>query len=316
MAILLDPPRWPAHGTDFGHLVSDASLDELHAFAQAAGIPCRAFDHDHYDVPVARYPDLIDAGAIQVSSGELLRRLVDAGLRVRPRDRTPKRPAALASAQESWRGLLPQAPELGEELLQRWSEPHRRYHDVRHLAQCLAALQQLAIEEPIGRPVLLAAWFHDAVYNGEPHDDEEASAALADERLRPLVGAAEAAEAARLVRATIAHDPEPDDRDAALLVDADLSILGQLRGRYHVYLRDVREEYSRYDDQQFQRGRLTVVQGLLSRRPLFATATGRRLWGAAAELNLTEERDRLLGREPPTAPGSDPRNRDATVRLS
>ena len=293
MAILLDPPRWPAHGTEFGHLVSDSSLDELHAFAAAAGIPPRAFDHDHYDVPVARYPDLVDAGAVQVPSGELLRRLVDAGLRVRPRDRTPKRPAALAMVQDAWRALLPQAPALGEELLGAWSEPHRRYHDVRHLAQCLTALKALAAEGAVARPVVLAAWFHDAVHNGQPRIDEEASAVLAQERLEPLVGAAEAAEAGRLVRVTIGHDPEPGDRDAALLVDADLSVLGQVRGRYHVYLRDVREEYARYDDEQFRQGRLAVVSDLLTRRPLFATATGRRLWGARAELNLTEERSRL-----------------------
>ncbi len=295
MAILVDPPRWPAHGTEFGHLVSDSSLDELHAFAHAAGIHPRAFDHDHYDVPVARYPELIDAGALPVPSGELLRRLVGAGLRVRPQERTPKQPAALASAQASWRALLPDAPALGDQLLARWSEPHRHYHDVRHLAQCLTALGQLAAETPTPRPVTLAAWFHDAVYQGEPQRDEEASAALADESLTPLVGAAEAAEVARLVRTTIAHDPDPDDVDAALLVDADLSILGQVRGRYHVYLRDVREEYARYDDEQFRVGRLSVVRGLLSRRPMYLTDTGRRLWATRAEVNLGEEARRLSG---------------------
>ena len=43
MVILVDPPRWPAHGTVFCHLVSDASLDELHAFADDQGVPTRAF---------------------------------------------------------------------------------------------------------------------------------------------------------------------------------------------------------------------------------------------------------------------------------
>lgn len=295
MAILLDPPRWPAHGTEFGHLVSDSSLDELHAFAHAAGIPARAFDHDHYDVAVARYPELIGAGALRVPSGELLRRLVDAGLRVRPRERTPKRPAALASAKASWQALLPNAEALGEDLLARWSEPHRRYHDVRHLAQCLTALDQLAADAAIPRTVTLGAWFHDAVHHGEPQLDEEASAALAQDSLGPLIGAAEAADVARLVRTTIAHDPDPDDRDAALLVDADLSILGQVRGRYHVYLRDVREEYARYDDEQFRIGRLNVVRGLRARRPLYATETGRRLWATPAEVNLGEELRRLEG---------------------
>ena len=295
MAILLDPPRWPAHGTDFGHLVSDTSLDELHAFAAAVGLHPRAFDHDHYDVPVARYPALVDAGAIPVPSGELLRRLVDAGLRVRPRDRTPKRPAALAAVRADWQLLLPQAPYLREELVDRWSEPHRRYHDVRHLAQCLTALDQLgapASEE--NRLVRLAAWFHDAVHHGEPRADEEASAELARVHLEPLLGRRVAAEVARLVLVTIDHDPSDDDRDAALLVDADLSILGQNRGRYHVYARDVREEYAQYPDDDFRQGRLAVIDGLLGRRPLFHTETGRRLWAAAAQRNLGEERARLL----------------------
>ncbi|MGB4917365.1 MAG: DUF4031 domain-containing protein, partial [Propionicimonas sp.] len=72
MAILIDPPRWPAHGTHFSHLVSDASLAELHEFATAAGIPHRAFDHDHYDVPARRYDDLVAHGAVPVRETELV----------------------------------------------------------------------------------------------------------------------------------------------------------------------------------------------------------------------------------------------------
>lgn len=87
MAILIDPARWPAHGTVFSHLVSDVSFAELHAFAAAAGIPARAFDRDHYDVPLRRYRDLVDAGAEPVSSRELLARLVAAGLRRREKRR-------------------------------------------------------------------------------------------------------------------------------------------------------------------------------------------------------------------------------------
>ncbi|TXQ90915.1 DUF4031 domain-containing protein, partial [Escherichia coli] len=59
MAILVDDPLWPAHGGMWAHLVSDSSLDELHAFARAAGIPERGFDHDHYDVPQERIRDLV-----------------------------------------------------------------------------------------------------------------------------------------------------------------------------------------------------------------------------------------------------------------
>lgn len=85
--MLLDPPLWPRHGTLWGHLVSDTSLTELHDFAAAAGIPRRAFDLDHYDVPTERYEELVAQGATLVDSRQLVRRLRASGLRVPARDR-------------------------------------------------------------------------------------------------------------------------------------------------------------------------------------------------------------------------------------
>ncbi len=82
MAVLIDPPRWPAYGRLWSHLASDSSLDELHAFADLTGIPRRAFEGDHYDVPAERYRQAVAAGAQEVEGRELLRRLVAAGLRV------------------------------------------------------------------------------------------------------------------------------------------------------------------------------------------------------------------------------------------
>ncbi len=89
MTVLVDPPMWPNHGMLWGHLVSDASLDELHAFAQRAGIPPRGFDLDHYDVPDQRIDELVALGAQLVSAKELIRRLRASGLRVPARDRVP-----------------------------------------------------------------------------------------------------------------------------------------------------------------------------------------------------------------------------------
>ena len=87
MAILVDDARWPAHGRLWAHLVTDTDLDELHAFAAANGIPRRAFDLDHYDVPGDALPRLVAAGAEHVSGHELVRRLIASGLRVTARQR-------------------------------------------------------------------------------------------------------------------------------------------------------------------------------------------------------------------------------------
>lgn len=81
--ILIDPPVWPGWGRTWSHLVSDSSLEELHDFARACGIPARGFDRDHYDVPAEMYDQLVEAGATAVSSRELVRRLIDSGLRAR-----------------------------------------------------------------------------------------------------------------------------------------------------------------------------------------------------------------------------------------
>lgn len=85
--ILVDAPMWLAHGRLWAHLVSDSSYDELHAFAERAGLPRRGFDRDHYDVPEDRIDSLVDLGATRVSPRELRNRLVASGLRVRMRDR-------------------------------------------------------------------------------------------------------------------------------------------------------------------------------------------------------------------------------------
>ncbi|MFE4250384.1 DUF4031 domain-containing protein [Streptomyces sp. NPDC056910] len=86
MTVYIDPPTWPGHGRMWSHVVSDVSFDELHLFADRLGVPPRAFERDHYDLPSHRYEDAVRAGAVKVGSKELVRRLTEAGLR-RPKGR-------------------------------------------------------------------------------------------------------------------------------------------------------------------------------------------------------------------------------------
>lgn len=87
MSILIDDPRWPAHGMLWAHLVSDHSIEELHDFATRNGVPARAFDLDHYDVPESRVAALIAAGARRVNSREIVHALRDSGLRITMKER-------------------------------------------------------------------------------------------------------------------------------------------------------------------------------------------------------------------------------------
>ncbi|HEV7823617.1 MAG TPA: DUF4031 domain-containing protein [Mycobacteriales bacterium] len=93
MTVLIDPPVWPGRGRLWSHLVSDVSFAELHAFAEALGVPPRAFERDHYDLPSERYAAAVALGAIPVSSREIVARLTAAGLR------RPKHPAGRSGLQ-------------------------------------------------------------------------------------------------------------------------------------------------------------------------------------------------------------------------
>ena len=87
--ILIDPPLAEGRGRLWSHLASDVSYDELHVFARAAGVPERGFDRDHYDVPSEWYDEMVNLGAVPVTSRELVSRLVAAGLRRRKPGHSP-----------------------------------------------------------------------------------------------------------------------------------------------------------------------------------------------------------------------------------
>jgi hypothetical protein len=87
VTVLIDEARWWWRDRKWCHLVIDVSLDELWAFADAAGLPRRGFQGDHYDVPDEHRAELIAAGAVEVESRELVRRLRSAGLRLTPAQR-------------------------------------------------------------------------------------------------------------------------------------------------------------------------------------------------------------------------------------
>ena len=84
MTLLVDEPIWPFRGRLWCHLVSDTSYDELHAFAEQLGIPRRAFQGDHYDLPADMRQQAVELGAVAVPGRELIRRLLASGLRRRP----------------------------------------------------------------------------------------------------------------------------------------------------------------------------------------------------------------------------------------
>jgi predicted metal-dependent HD superfamily phosphohydrolase len=191
---------------------------------------------------------------------------------------------------ERWSRLLPQRPDLGADLVARYADPARHYHDVRHLSDVLDRVALLTADSDEPRAVLLAAWYHDAVYDVRANDNEERSAQLAEHAL-PAAGedADVVLEVARLVRLTASHQVAPGDRNSAVLCDADLAVLAGDEQSYARYTSAVRAEYAHVETERFRQGRAAVLERLLALPILFSTSYGRAQWEAPARSNLTAE---------------------------
>ena len=191
---------------------------------------------------------------------------------------------------------LPGARPLGAQLVASYAHPERRYHDQRHLEEVLERVHELSAHgvEFDRMAVLLAAWFHDSVYDGQP-DAERRSAAWAAEALPVVVDQAVVDEVVRLVLLTEHHRPADDDPNGCALSDADLAILAAAPERYTEYAASVREEYAHVPDPDFARGRAAILRDLLAKPHLFHTAHARASWEDAARANVERELAALAG---------------------
>jgi predicted metal-dependent HD superfamily phosphohydrolase len=191
---------------------------------------------------------------------------------------------------------LPDCPGVRDELVAAYADPSRGYHDTRHLSEVLDRLDELAGNGAAydATPVRLAAWFHDAVYDGE-RDAEERSAAWAEDALATVAPASVVSEVARLVRLTETHAPDDRDANGCALSDADLAILAAPRERYDEYVAAVRREYVHLPEDVFSAGRADVLRALAEKPQMFHTTYARERWEAPARANLERELGTLAG---------------------
>ena len=197
----------------------------------------------------------------------------------------------------AWLALGRPAPVgLQAELMTAWSEPHRHYHDQRHLRECLALWTRWRHHSNHAGEVAIALWFHDAIY--DPHDGENElnSAAWAARSLtRADVDRDTAQRIFDLVMAT-QHDAPAglgSSMDAKLLVDIDLSILGSPTERFERYDQDVRKEYACVPSSRYKEARAQVLQTFLDRPRLYHGEHAVALLEAQARINLVAALSRL-----------------------
>ncbi|TFV63365.1 metal-dependent phosphohydrolase [Geodermatophilus sp. DF01-2] len=200
---------------------------------------------------------------------------------------------------EAWTRLAGDSPTSRTEwaaVVAAWGEPHRRYHDLAHLAAVLGLVGELAGAATDPDAVRLAAWYHDVVYDPRRVDNERVSAERARAGLRGLVPPDRVEEVSRLVLLTAGHDPGPDDANGAVLCDADLAVLAGPPEAYAGYASAVREEYGHLSDAEFTAGRTAVLDHLLALPALYRLPAVAARWTPRARANLAAELSLLRAR--------------------
>lgn len=200
-------------------------------------------------------------------------------------------PERVDSMQNSWVKLLEryrvtaaEAYPVFDVLVAAYSAKERYYHNLEHLTEMFRVTSRLALDVSDMSALQLAIWFHDAVYDPRAKDNEARSAELAVDLLGPIgVPASTIERVVRLVQAT-AHlngNDFPADRDTAILLDADLAILGSAENRYARYADEIRKEYSWVPEQDYRK--------LDAKRDSLLTETGQALTKFTRLLNETKE---------------------------
>ena len=181
---------------------------------------------------------------------------------------------------------LPAPATLLPGIIARWDEPHRRYHSLQHLCECLALFEESRTLASHPGEVAIALWFHDAVYETREHDNEDRSAKWAAQVLTDAGASGDAVVRVQALIMATRHDGAAATADARLVVDIDLAILGAAPARFAEYERQIRDEYAHVPELVFRAKRAEILRGFLLREPLFATPAFAARFEVAAKTNL------------------------------
>lgn len=186
-----------------------------------------------------------------------------------------------------------------------YNNPGRHYHTLKHISWCLQCAKDIGEAQGMDAkymlPIYWAIWFHDMCMSFDLDStattkDEELSASMAVV-IAQHAGLSEdfAAHVHRLIMAT-AHLKAPTRMDEAILVDADLSILGALRERFDAYEELVRKEWMHVDVETFCHGREKALTCFACMPRIFTTEAAHKKWEEITRSNIARSRSQIRRR--------------------
>ncbi len=167
-----------------------------------------------------------------------------------------------------------------------WSSWGRHYHTLAHLEACLQEFDGARALATHSGEVELALWLHDVVYSTWRSDSEIRSATFATTIMANGGAASAAVERVQTAILATRHQGAEPTGDAALVVDIDLSILGQSAAVYREFEQNVRREYWWVPRKRYGTGRSAILESFLSRATIYSFSDFRRRYESQARLNL------------------------------
>lgn len=184
-----------------------------------------------------------------------------------------------------------------DELTQAYHQPHRAYHSLDHIRDCLAQFDLVRHLAQFLDEVEFALWCHDVIYDPHAADNEAQSAAWATRILREAAVANEVIVRVTTLILATQHHMLPDDPDAALVADIDLSILGRPVVEFDRYEAAIRQEYEWVPEAAYRQARLRILEGFAAQPAIYQTAFFQARYEAQARSNLARSIQHLQAGE-------------------
>lgn len=181
-------------------------------------------------------------------------------------------------------------------LIKQYCNKGRHYHNLQHIVNCLEEFKTISHLSKNSDIVEFALWYHDVIYYTKHLDNEGNLIPVSDNKEKSALIACYVAKELGITEQEIKkindlilatkHDHEPKNIDEKLIVDVDLSILGQPEETYKAYELGIRNEYYWMKDKQFNIMRSQFLQSLLKKTFIYNTNYFKNKYEAKARKNL------------------------------
>jgi predicted metal-dependent HD superfamily phosphohydrolase len=163
------------------------------------------------------------------------------------------------------------ADEIFNTIVSFYTGANRYYHTISHIGNMIELANEYSDEIQNKKAFYFAIFYHDLIYDISRNDNEERSAEFASSDLQRLhIDNYILRDTTSFILATKCHD-EHTSSDINMFIDMDLAILGSPKEQYEMYVKNIRKEYSCYNDLHYKKGRIDVLRHFTEMQYIFKT---------------------------------------------